>query len=84
VRAGLTDKLAALFGEKTEGEITSPAKSGNILKTSVPKMVRSATVRVPNLLIGLAPRVGLEPTTNGLTGEGESEPGLPKPGESEG
>ena len=32
----------------------------------------------------MAARVGLEPTTNGLTGEAESNPALPDAGESDG
>jgi integrase len=66
-RAGLTDRLAALFEGNSGGGKTSAAKSGNILETSVPKKVRKTNYPVIKSLNILAPRVGLEPTTNGLT-----------------
>jgi integrase len=66
-RAGLTDKLAALFAGKAEDRNAASEKSGNILETSGSKKVRRANYPIPKSLIRLAPRVGLEPTTNGLT-----------------
>jgi hypothetical protein len=47
---------------------SAPEKSGNILETSGTKSVRSSNRLAPKSLVILAPRVGLEPTTNGLTG----------------
>ena len=66
-RAGLTDKLASMFAGQKDVTGTPPAKSGNILETSGPKSVRSSNRLAAKALMQLAPRVGLEPTTNGLT-----------------
>jgi integrase len=66
-RAGLTDKLASMFAGQIAPMESPAAKSGNILETSGPKSVRMSNRLADKSLMQLAPRVGLEPTTNGLT-----------------
>jgi Phage integrase family len=66
-RAGVTDKLASMFTGQKGATETPIEKSGNILETSGANTVRTSNRIATKSLMRLAPRVGLEPTTNGLT-----------------
>jgi hypothetical protein len=66
-RVGLTDMLALMFAGQQGATDTSREKSGSILETSGTKSVRPSNRIAAKSLIRMAPRVVLEPTTNGLT-----------------